>query len=301
MRERAEWRAAFSVIAAIAGVGLASGRELVLFFAQLKGAAWLGVLTACGLFGLLTGCVAAQGDTGRARGGLERAADALRLMFAALTSALMLTRLGEAGALTLPLRHGYLFGAGFGLILALILDRTNLRWPVGLLLALSLCAFYTANALDGRPADIHLRGETEFMLSGSTGAALALAALYAAMNACAAAWSLRMAKPGTLRPTALGIKAAALMAAILVPGCVALLRSGDPVLIQKMPWVVLSARWGLAGFWLCAGLNALCAAATLSAALGLMLSRLRSTHRALALYMLVGALAVFGILSFDQF
>ncbi|MBR0368394.1 MAG: hypothetical protein IJH86_08410, partial [Clostridia bacterium] len=67
MRERAEWRAALSVMAAIAGVGLSSGRELVLFFAQMKGAAWAGVLTACALFGALTAFAAARGGAYRAR------------------------------------------------------------------------------------------------------------------------------------------------------------------------------------------------------------------------------------------
>ena len=161
MRERAEWRAALSVMAAIAGVGLSSGRELVLFFAQTKGAAWAGVLAACALFGVLTAFVAARSDACRARGGLERAAEALRLLFAALVSAFMLTRLGEVGALTLPVRHGYLFGASFGLLSALIIGWTGPGWLLGLVTTLGLSAFYIASALDGRPAKIYLRGETD--------------------------------------------------------------------------------------------------------------------------------------------
>lgn len=301
MRERAEWRAALSVMAAIAGVGLSSGRELVLFFAQTKGAAWAGVLAACALFGVLTAFVAARSDACRARGGLERAAEALRLLFAALVSAFMLTRLGEVGALTLPVRHGYLFGAGFGLLSALIIGWTGPGWLLGLVTTLGLSAFYIASALDGRPAKLYLRGETEFALAGSMAAALSLSAAYAAMNAVAARWGLRGVRPGTVRPVALGIKAAALMAAVLVPGCAALMRAGDTVLIQRLPWVVLSARWGIAGFWLCAGLSGLCAVATLSAALGLLTDRLRTERRALAVYMLTGGLAVFCILSFGRF
>lgn len=301
MRERAEWRAALSVMAAIAGVGLSSGRELVLFFAQMKGAAWAGVLTACALFGVLTAFAAARGGVCRARGGLERAAEALRLLFAALVSAFMLARLGEVGALTLPVRHGYLFGAGFGLLAALALGWMGAGWPLGLPVTLGLSAFYIASALDGRPARIHLRGETEFALAGSMAAALSLAAAYAAMNAVAAAWGLRGARQGTVRPAALGAKSAALMAAVLVPGCVALMRAGDVVLIQRLPWVVLSARWGIVGFWMCAGLTALCAVSTLSAALGLLTDRLRTDRRALAVYILTGGLAVFCILSFGQF
>lgn len=301
MREKAEWRAALSAMAALSGVGLASGRELVLFFAQLKGAAWAGVLAACALFGALTALIAARGGACHGQGGLERLAEALRLLFAALASAFMLTRLGELGAMTLPVRHSYLFGAGFGLLGALIAGWTGLKWPLGLLLTLGLSGFYMASALDGRPPRIHLRGETTFALADSMAAALLLAAAYAAMNACAAGWSLRDVRQGAVRPAALGIKAAALMAVVLIPGCAALARGGDMVLIQPMPWVVLSARWGLAGFWLCAAITALCALSTLSAALGLLISRLRTPRRALAVYMLTGALAVFAILSFGRF
>lgn len=301
MRERAEWRGALSAMAAIAGVGLAAGRGLTLFFAQTKTAAWAGVLAACVLFSALAAFTTAQGETCRARSGLERVAEALRLLFAALMAAFMLERLGEAGALTLPVDHSYLFGAGFGLLAALIVHWMGLGWPLGLAVTLGLVAFYAANALDGRPPQIHIKGATDFALAGSYAAALALALVYAAMNACAAAWSLRRERQGTVRPAALGLKAAALMAAVLSPGVAALLRGGDRVLIQPMPWVVLSARWGLAGFWLCAALSALCAASSLSAALGVLLSRLRTDRRALAVYMLIVGLAVFCIRSYGRF
>ncbi|MBR2700173.1 MAG: hypothetical protein IKE76_16455, partial [Clostridia bacterium] len=207
MRERAEWRAALSVMAAVAGVGLSSGRGLVLFFAQMKDAAWAGVLTACALFGAMVAFAAAQSGVCQARTGLERAAEALRLLFAALVSAFMLTKLGEVGALTLPVRHGYLFGAGFGLLSALIIGWTGAGWPLGLMVILGLSAFYVAAALDGRPARIHLIGETDFALAGSMTAALSLSAAYAAMNAAAALWGLRGVPPGTVRPPALGVKA----------------------------------------------------------------------------------------------
>ena len=301
MRERAEWRTALSVMAAVAGVGLSSGRGLVLFFAQMKDAAWAGVLTACALFGAMVAFAAARSGTCRARTGLERAAEALRLLFAALVSAFMLTKLGEVGALTLPVRHGSLFGAGFGLLSALIIGWTGAGWPLGIMVTLGLSAFYIASALDGRPARIRVSGETDFALAGSMAAALSLSAAYAAMNAAAALWGLRGVRPGTVRPPMLGVKAAALMAAVLIPGCAALLRAGDAVLIQRLPWVVLSARLGIFGFWLCAGLTGLCAVSTLSAALGLLTDRLRTDRKALAVYMLTGGLAVFCILSFGRF
>ena len=301
MRERAEWRAALGAMAAIAGVGLASGRELVLFFAQLKAVAFIGVLSACLLFGGMEAFIAAQGERCRPRSGLERIAEVLRLLFAAIIAAFMLARLGNLGALTLPMRRGYLFGALFGLLFALTVRWLKCDWLLGLALTLALGAFYAANALDARPPRLHLSGATEFALSGSVPAALILSALYAAMNAAAAAWRLSGMRKGTVRPAALGAKAAVLMGAVLMPAVAALLRGGDGALIQPMPWVVLSARWGLAGFWLCAGLNALCAAATLSFSLGRLLDGIRAGCRAVALYMLIGGLALFGILSFGRF
>ena len=204
-------------MAAIAGVGLASGRELVLFFAQLKAVAFIGVLSACLLFGGMEAFIAAQGERCRPRSGLERIAEVLRLLFAAIIAAFMLARLGNLGALTLPMRRGYLFGALFGLLFALTVRWLKCDWLLGLALTLALGAFYAANALDARPPRLHLSGATEFALSGSVPAALILSALYAAMNAAAAAWRLSGMRKGTVRPAALGAKAAVLMGAVLMP------------------------------------------------------------------------------------
>lgn len=300
MRKRAEWRAALSAMAAVSGVGLASGRELSLFFAQMKGAAWLSVLTACALFGGMTACIVGEGDRAAQRGALALVRDALRLMLCAMASAFMLARLGALGALTLPLRHGYLFGAGLGLSVALALRWSHGIELLGLIAILGLSTFYSANALDGRTARVNMTGATEFSLSGSCPAALILAALYASLTACAAAWALRQVRRDTVRPMAVGLRCAFLMACALVPGCAALLRGGDLVLIQPMPWVVLSARWGIAGFWVCAGLMALCATATLSAAMGVLIDGFRGRRRGLALYMAAAGLALFCMLAWGQ-
>lgn len=301
MRGKAEWRASLSAMAAMAGVGLVSGREMVLFFTQTKAAAWVGMLTACLLFGVLTAFIAGQGELCRGRSPLALTCETLRLLLAALVAAFMLTRLGTLGALTLPMHHGFLFGALFGLIAAMILLWTRGGEMAGLVVVLALSAFYTASALDDRPARINLRGTAVFALVDSVPGSLMLAAAYAALTACAAAWSLRRTCPGTVRAAAVGMRCAAMLACALVPGCAALLRAGDMVMAQPMPWVVLSARWGLVGFWLCASLQAVCSVSTLSAALGLLTSRLRSDRRPLAVYMLVGGTAVFCVLSFGRF
>lgn len=294
MRERAEWRAALALLAASAGLGLVSGRELVLFFGQTRGAAWAGVLAASALYGLLVGAALRQ-PPAVGRGGLEQTGETLRLLLAALASAFMLYRLGRVGELTLPMRHSYGFGIAFGLLAALALNRLPERAQAGLslLIALSAGLFFAANAVDPRPAALRMSGAVEFALDGSYRAALMLAVPYAALNACAAMWRLRCMGSGpTLRPARLGLKSAALYAALLALALWALRRGGDAVMAQPMPWVVLSARWGLAGFWLCAGLQALCAAASLSAALGLLISRVRKGGASCALAVGMMALGV---------
>ena len=303
MRERESWRAALSMVLAASGVGLASGREIVLFFAQFGNMAWLGVLTAAACFGLLMAGLAWRGRSAPGHdGGLAAACEALRLAAAALTAAFMLTRLGDMGALALPLRHSYAFGAGFGALMALGLYAMRRKWLVGAALLIFLCGFYAACAADARPVRLYEAGYTEFPLSGSAQAAAAFAALYAAMNACAAAWGLGPETLGGLRPLRLGAKAAALLAPPLILANGALLRGGSAVQALRLPWVALAARWGLAGFWLCVALQTLCATATLSAAIGALLRRLRAprAERPLAAFMLLGMLIVFAVLSYHR-
>jgi len=279
MRGRAEWRAALGLLTGMAGVGLASGRELALFFAQLGDAGWAGLLLASALFGLLAGCAVWRGPSPTmCADPLEKLCAALRLLLAAVVAAFMLFSLGKVGELTFPLHHGFAFGAAFGLLAALCLTRLKNAWLSGLVILVYVGGFYAANALDPRPTQVHIHGYAEFMLAGSVPAALALAVLYAALTACAGNWSLSRIRPGTVRPAALGLRAMGLVCVLLCLANLALLRGGNAVIAHPMPWVALSARWGLAGFWLCAGLKALCAVTTLASALSVLLQRFQR-HR----------------------
>ena len=300
MRERGEWRAALGMLPAIAGMGMSSGQAMALFFGQFGTTAWLGAMAASALFGALMAGAVWRGQAGSLHSdGLASACESLRLMVAAVTVTVMLSQLGDVGALALPLRHGYAFGAAFGALAALAFGGVHRRWVAGTVLLILLGGFYAACALDVRPVRSYAEGLAEFPLSGNPGAAVYFGGLFAAMNACAAAWSLAPGDTGALRPWRLGVKAGALMLSLLLLANLALLRGGEAVLVQPMPWVLLSARWGLAGFWLCAAMKALCAAATLSAALSALLSRLRrkSRQRTLALCMLIGAIVVFCIIA----
>ena len=139
MRNRGEWRAVMAMLPAIAGVSLSSGRELALFFGQLKQASWLGVFAASACFGGLLGLLLWRGPAVAAGSeALARLCAALRLLVAALTAAFMLSRLGAMGALTLPLRHGYAFGAAFGGCLALALWGIRKKWIAGAVLFAAL-------------------------------------------------------------------------------------------------------------------------------------------------------------------
>lgn len=298
---RTEWRLALSALAALAGICLASGREITLFFSQMKEASWAGIALAAALYGAL--CAGIVGC------GLARSACAdrviyacrvIRLLVASMAAAFMLCRLGEMGAMTLPLRHAYAFGAVFGLLGALMLCRGGARWRFGLFVAVYLALFYAANALDARPVRIYSDGYAEFVLAGSVPAALLFAILYACLAAAAAGWSLGVTQPGAARPAALGVKCAALLGGLLCLANLALLRGGEAALTQRLPWVVLSARWGLPGFWLCAALHALCALSTLASALSLLLDAAQGSRmtRAPAIFMIVGAALLFCVLSY---
>lgn len=281
-------------MAALAGVGLASGRALALFFAQMKGASWAGILAASALFGTMVYCSSRRGAVSfSAPSALERTCAALRLLLASLTAACMLARLGEVGALTLPLRHSYAFGAAFGLLIAFALTRLRAKWPLGLLTVVYAGGFFAACAIDPRAARVHDLPYTDFTLAGHLPAALSFAAVYAALNACAADW---VPKGMTMKRAELSIMSGATLGGLLCLANLALQRGGDAVIAHPKPWVVLSARWGLPGFWLCALFEAICEVGTLSAAFNVLLNTRRG--RMAAVYAMAGGIVLFCELSY---
>lgn len=273
-------RAALAAMAAIAGTGYASGRELVLFFAQLGWASWIGIALASTAFALMTalivrwaGGAGPDGLPGACRRqGAGRALGLLHSVLMAMAAAVMLLNAGRVGELTLPVEHGFAWGAGMALLLAGLVCLGGLRalpW-LGLATFALGAAFHLGLALDPRPVRTWLSGDVELALAGSLPAAALLAIPYAALNACVAGDAVARFAACCPRPSRLGVYCGALMALALVCANAALLRGGRTLLAQALPMVLLSARWGLFGFWLCAGFDWLCAACTLSAALGSM-------------------------------
>ena len=287
MKKECENRAALAIVAAVAGTGYASGRELVLFFAQTGPVGWAGVAFAAAVFGALTallcrwaGQLGAGDVPALCRRGIPgapgRAAGWAYGLLMALTAAAMLCSAGEIGALTLPLAQGGLWGMGLALLIALGMRLSRLKALPGLGLALLVAGtvYYTALALDPRPPRVWLRGGVTLALEGSLPAALLLGLTYAAMNACLAAGPcLRFGAPAS--PKGVGLRCTAMLLLLLGSANWAVVRGGRDLLGQAMPTVLLSARWGVAGFWLCAAFSFLCAVTTLSAALDALLTHPR--------------------------
>lgn len=280
MFRRGDLRAALAAMGAAAGTAYASGRELTLFFAQFGWASWAGVAVASVAFGAMAGITArcAQGGGGGGLAGAcrrlgPRAGTALtlaRTLLLALTAAVMLLGAGQVGALTLPVRRGFLWGAGITFMLALAVCLGGLRALPWLgLAALTLgAAFHAGLAIDPRPARTMLRADAELALAGNLLVAALLAVLFAALNAAVAGDALARFSGGCASAARVGALCGALMTAALGCANAALARGGRVLLGQALPMVLMAARWGLWGFWLCAGFDWLCRLCTLSAALG---------------------------------
>ena len=280
-----ESRAALAVMASVSGVGFASGQEIALFFSQLGPAAWPGMILASLLFTLLlrgfmsfsrkTGADSLPGVFRRMYGPASaRMIIALYGFLTALVSIMMLKTCGEIGALTLPVKHGYLTGMLAALLSAIVIctGRTCCLPALGLLAVISTALLYALLALDPRPADIHIRTETVLRLSGSVKAAMALAMLHASLNVSVASDAAAAFSGGNANPGKASRIAGRMMLACLLLGHTALLRGGSALYAQALPNVLLASRWGAAGFWISAGHMYLLSVCSLSASLGALIA-----------------------------
>ena len=276
-----------AILAAVAGTGYASGRELVLFFAQTGRTGWIGICLASVVFGLLVSllcrCGGSAGATDFARfcqrmmgKRAGTVAGWLHALLLALTAVVMLCGAGELGALTLPVRFGWLWGAGSALLIALVLNVAKLRPLPGLgfIVLAAGAAFYGALALDPRPVRMWLEGAVQLALEDSWPASVLLALAYGAMNAALAANVVLRFGTGA-KPWRVGLGCALSLGVLLSAANRAIERGGRQLLGHAMPTVVLAARWGLFGFWACAGFGYLCAVTTLAAALGGLIDAMR--------------------------
>ena len=281
MENYGERQAAMAAIGAAAATGYASGRALVIFFMQLGWAAWPGVALASALFGLMLGLCARLSIRAGANGfgalccrtlgrGKGRIVGLFHGLLLGMAAAVAILNAGEVGALTLPLKHGFLWGMAAALALAALLNLHGGRGmaPAGTTLFGIALLFYLGLALDPRPPRLYLTGEAVLTLAGSLPAMLALALSHAALNACVAADAVCERVDSSVNSRRLALFCALGMALPVAAGCAALTRGGPLMLAHALPMVPLAARWGLFGFWLCAGFGFFCNACTLAAALG---------------------------------
>ena len=265
-----------AIVAAVAGTGYASGRELVLFFAQTGRAQWIGIGFAPVVFGLLTALLC---RCGAGMGANSIAVLCKRLMGKRMGAvAGMLCGAGEMGALALPVRYGWLWGAGIALLIALLVNLSGLRplpW-LGLIVLTAGVIFYGALAMDPRSPRVWMEGAVQLALEDSWPASILLALAYGAMNAALAS-NVILRFGQTARPWKVGLLCGSALLALLAVAAGAIARGGRLLLGQAMPTVILAARWGLAGFWICAAFSYLCAVTTLAAVVGGLIEWLRSS------------------------
>lgn len=319
MRLKGEWRVAFSAIAAIAGTGFASGQEIVLFFAQLGWTGWIGIPIASAMFGLLIGMMVyfarrtgADSFSGVFRRRLGKSAgetiDVLYGLLQALTAAIMLMTAGELGALTLPVRYGFIQGMIVALSISLMMNACRLRllpWT-GMIITGSAILFYFCLAIDQRPVRLYMRSETELALEGSIIGAALFALLYACLNGAVAGGIIPVFKDGNINAVRTGMLSGGMMAVLLICADFALMNGGKAICAARLPIVVLAARWGLAGFWLSAAYMFACTAATLTSVTGAIIAQIdeggRPRRRAMgtiaAVFLLCGAFGTDEILGF---
>lgn len=273
---------AFAVVAAASGISFSSGRQIVLFFSQTGWCSWIGVCCSAALFGLLcAGACRLKRETGergftgactRAFGlRLGKTAGALYALLNLMMAASMLHTAGRAAMLLLPVRNARLTGVLSALAAALWINMHDMRRLPGMgFLTTALCvSFHICLALDPRPAPIIQSYVTRAELSGSVTAAVCLAALHGALGGAAAAGTVLRFADGGMQPVRFGAECGALMLLALAAANGAVLSGGERLLSLALPTVVLAARWGKAGYFLCLTVMGLCAVATLSAAMGM--------------------------------
>lgn len=223
------------------GLNFASGRGAALFYGQLAGAAWPGILASGACFSLLLVLFQRHPawEWGKCAVWLL---STLRLILAAA----LLLEAAHIGALVLPLHRAGAYAAAFAALLcaAVVLGGRNwvrnLNAVYGILLAAFMCLLQLAP--DARPA---MRMAVELKLGNCIPAALLLGLCHGALSAC-------MAGPGFIisaRSSAL----AGLLYTLLLGLSNAVFITRNPALLRlKDPFAALASGWGTVGFCLCA-------------------------------------------------
>ena len=307
MRIPAALRSALAIVAAIIGAGFASGREIMTFFSEMGAASWLGVAIACALSGGIvamlarlgahTGAKSFPGRFGALMG--QACEDAMHLshgLLMAILAAVMLSAGGELGALVLPLHGARYIGMALTLACGLLAARGGALARLGGAMFPCIFLFFAALALDGRNVDASVYAQNAHAIYSGAPLAALLGAVYAALN-LSLAGGVVLLNPA--QPRKVGLYTALLLAALLLPANVALLRHRETLQFVAMPSVVLAARWGSAGFYLCALCMYLSVVSTMAAAIASLRAQLAGVRR--SPWALAGILALSAFFSLSGF
>lgn len=256
------------VCGAALGLDFLSGRAPSVFYGQMGGASWLGVVVSALFFGAAMGMLARLARRSGAESPaqllrrvpgswLDRPIAALWCAFALTAACMLAAEAGHIAALVLPVHHARAMGAAAALLagIAMAASGREIQARAGGLLVLLALLFEAWLLLHGGAPDASLlRYEVELRLRDRPAAAVIFALLHGAVCAClCAGMQLRLAD-GRVRALRQGLYAGAIMLALLA-GANAVLQAGKPQLLAlRQPFTALASRWGSGGFCLSAAL-----------------------------------------------
>lgn len=259
-------RGVMCVLAAMVGVGFASGREIMRFFSRWGVFSWPLIGLCAVSAGFMTHRALCRPE--RIGNGGSRYSRYFLLLLYLFVSGGMTASAGELAALTIPLAHARSLGVLCTLAGCLLFARKPLAALQGmgyllaplLTLAWGLCLRV--------PADAAREGQALPDWNSIPGAA-ALVIFYCAMNVTLAAGVLRdiAAKCSEKQRKRLAAGVAFAFAALLCLGNGALLPHAQALAVQPLPTVMLLQEFGKTGFYLSAAVLYLAVASTLIAAL----------------------------------
>ncbi len=254
MPTKTDWKASLAICAAIIGAGFASGREIVSFFAGLGSASWLGVVTASVVGGLLIYVIMRLSQHTRARtlpriyGTLmgRRCQDAVSLLHGLLclcAASAMLSAGAELGALTFPVQHAHALGLTLTLCAALASLMVGLHSlsVLGGVLTVLTVLYYAAIASGNHAAPSF---STDGLLL-----TIPLGLLYASFNAALVGGTICLSAHQGASPARTARLTGILLFVLIACANRALLGAEDDILLSALPTVLLTARWGLIGYY----------------------------------------------------
>ncbi len=301
-----ELAAACAVNAAVAGAAFSSGREVATFFTVAGWASWIAIAVAAGLFGVLMGmiCHFAIETGAKNLPGIyykkldERCGDAMAVVHALLMlmmGAVALSTAGELGMLSMDGGSAQFVSAGLALAVALLFTYRGMRplAALGVVITPVFILFFLALALDPRPTRTGAYlSEATFDMRGNIPVAIVLGTLFAFLKA-AMVGGVAAARSQGLRAARFGVACGGILAVMAACLNGALQRGGRELWSLSLPAVVLSARWGVAGYYICVYIMWLGCAAVLACALGsIMALASRAASRPACALLTVAAIAL---------